>query len=66
MLDHKNWPLWLTKKDLTRYLPISIRTIENYVKKGLINAYRVGGKVLFNRVEIDEAIFNSGLHGNHK
>jgi excisionase family DNA binding protein len=54
---------WLTKKELTRYLPISLRSIENYVKQGIFKAYRIGGKILFNIAEIDEAIQGSALPG---
>jgi hypothetical protein len=59
MTENKNQNKWLTKKDLTRYLPISLRSIENYVKKGLFVAHRLGGKILFNIEQIDEAIQNS-------
>lgn len=52
---------WMTKKDLSRYLPISIRTIENNVKKGIFKAYKVGGRILFNRDEIDQVISSSAL-----
>ena len=54
---------WLTKKELTRYLPISLRSIENYVKQGIFKSYRIGGKILFNIAEIDEAIQGSALPG---
>jgi excisionase family DNA binding protein len=62
MLKQNNVPQWLTKKDLTRYLPISTRSVENYVRRGLFKAYRIGGKVLFNREEIDNCILKSGMH----
>ena len=52
---------WLTKKDLTRYLPISIRTIENYVKQGYLKAYKIKGRVLFNRDEVDKMIGQCAL-----
>lgn len=52
---------WLTKKDLTRYLPISIRTVENYVKQGIFKAYKIGGRVLFNKDEIDKVIAQCAL-----
>ena len=59
MKESNNSNKWLTKKDLTRYLPISLRSIENYVKKGLFIAHKLGGKILFNVEQIDEAIQNS-------
>lgn len=53
---------WLTKKDLTRYLPISMRTVENYVKQGIFKAYKIGGRVLFNKDEIDKVIAQCALY----
>ena len=47
---------WVVKKELMRYLSISQRTIENWVNKGLIKAYKLGGRIYFDLVEIDEAI----------
>jgi hypothetical protein len=61
MKESNNPNKWLTKKDLSRYLPISLRSIENYVKKGIFIAYRLGGKILFDIAQIDAAIQNSSL-----
>ena len=61
MTEFQNQSKWLTKKDLTRYLPISLRSIENYVKKGLFVAHRLGGKVLFDIEQINTAIQNSAM-----
>ncbi len=61
MKESNNPNKWLTKKDLSRYLPISLRSIENYVKKGIFIAYRLGGKILFNIEQIDAAIQNSSM-----
>ena len=61
MTEFQNQSKWLTKKDLTRYLPISLRSIENYVKKGLFIAHRLGGKVLFDIEQINAVIQNSAM-----
>lgn len=50
---------WLAKKDATRYLSISQRTIENWVNQGIVRAYRLGGRVFFDQFELDEDILNS-------
>lgn len=47
---------WLPKKDAARYLYCSLRCIENYVNAGLITAYKLGGKIFFDRYELDEVI----------
>jgi excisionase family DNA binding protein len=47
---------WLTKKDLCQYLKVSLRTVENWTSQGIIKAYKLGGRVLFNREEIDTII----------
>lgn len=50
---------WLAKKDAVRYLSISQRCIENWVNRGIIRAYRLGGRVFFDQFELDEDILNS-------
>ena len=50
---------WLPKKDLMRYLSVSQRWIENHVKNGNLKSYRFGGKVYFDRDEIDAAMRSS-------
>lgn len=47
---------WLGKKDLMRYLSISKRTVENWMSQGIIHYYRLGGKIYFDKYEIDEDI----------
>jgi len=47
---------WLSKKDAIRYLSISQRTIENWVNKGLVRSYQLGGRIFFDQYELDEDI----------
>lgn len=50
---------WLPKKDAMRYLSVCQRTIENWSNQGLIEPHLLGGRVYFDRFELDNAIRNS-------
>lgn len=50
---------WLVKKDLMRYLSISQRTVENWMRKGVLRAYKVGTRVYFDQNEVDDMISRS-------
>lgn len=50
---------WLSKKDAQAYLFISQRTIETWAIKGLIQAYKISRKVLFDQDELDAAILGN-------
>lgn len=45
-----------SKKESCARLGVSIPTLDDAVKKGLIPAYRFGGRVLFKRSEVDAAL----------
>jgi excisionase family DNA binding protein len=51
--------LWATKKDVAMHLKCSLRTIENWIAKGLLISYRFGGRVFLDLNEVDQAVFNS-------
>ena len=51
--------VWFTKKDAMRHLSASKRTIENWVKEGIIKSYKLGGRVFFDRDELDDTIRSS-------
>ena len=56
MAKEKKERLWLIKKEAISYLKISPRTIENYVNQGILRSHRLGGRVYFDKFEIDEDI----------
>ncbi len=56
MQSSKNEPFWISKKQACEYLMIGIRTIEYWVADGTINAYKLGGRIYFDRNELDAAI----------
>ncbi len=47
---------WLTKKEAAMHLKLSVRSIENLIKKGLLQAHKLGGRVLLDVKEIDMCV----------
>jgi excisionase family DNA binding protein len=47
---------WLTKKEAAQYLKLSVRSIEYLIKKGMLQAHKLGGRVLLNIKEIDACV----------
>jgi excisionase family DNA binding protein len=48
---------WVKKTDIAKHLNVSLRTINNWMKKGLIPYVRLGGRrVFFKLSEVDEVI----------
>lgn len=50
---------FLTKEEVTKYLKISLATLNRWVKDGYIPAYKPDRIVLFKKTEIDEFIKNA-------
>lgn len=68
-LDAKKEP-YLTRKQVASLLQISLPTLHQYTKQGLINSYKIGTKVRYKTSEIDEALRNRNFTfqqrgGNH-
>ena len=47
---------WMTVQDVADYLKLGKTKIYQYVQKGRIPGYKVGGQWRFNRIEIDDWI----------
>lgn len=47
---------YLTRKETAKRLHISLPTLNDYTKKGVIKGYRINGRVLYKMNEIDEAL----------
>ncbi len=52
---------WLDSGEVCRFLKISSRTLSNYCDKLLLTGYRLGGKLLFRRSEIEEKLNSQSL-----
>lgn len=46
----------ITRKETAKILHISLPTLNNWTKQGLVNGYRIGSRVLYKKSEIFEAL----------
>lgn len=46
----------LSRKDTAKILCISLPTLHQFTKEGIIAAYRIGNRVLYKQVDIDNAL----------
>ncbi|MCH4156645.1 MAG: helix-turn-helix domain-containing protein [Muribaculaceae bacterium] len=49
-------PKYYTRKDLCDLLRVTLRSVDNYVDRGIIKPKKVQGRILFSAEEIDDAI----------
>ncbi len=47
---------YLTRKDTAKLLQVSLVTLNEWSKKGIIQSYRIGGRIRYKLSEIDEAL----------
>ena len=47
---------YLTRKETSKRLHISLPTLNEYTKSGKLKAYRINGRVLYRKDEIDSAL----------
>lgn len=49
-------PRYISTSDAAKMLGVSYKTARNWIDKGILTAYKIDGKVLLERNEIQEAI----------
>lgn len=47
---------YLTVKDVAELFHISIATVNNWKREGILVAYQIGGKIFFKRAEIENSL----------
>jgi excisionase family DNA binding protein len=47
---------YLTRKEVSKLLSISLPTLHDWVKRGLIKSYRCGNRVFFKSSEIEQSL----------
>jgi excisionase family DNA binding protein len=47
---------WVTRKDVSEILSISIVTVDDWTRKGILTAYRIGNQKRFKRSEVENAL----------
>ncbi len=48
--------LYLKRKEVVKILDVSLQTIYNWERKGLLKSYKIGGKVFYKRDDLAKAI----------
>ena len=51
--------IWITRKEASELLGVSLVTIHNWTKDNIISAYKIGNRVRFRRSEIENILLNS-------
>ena len=51
--------IWITRQEAAELLGVSLVTIHNWTKEGVIHAHKIGTRIRFNRSEIEKILFNS-------
>lgn len=51
--------LWITRKEASELIGVSLVTIHNWTKEGIIQAYKIGNRVRFKRSEIENILLQS-------
>ena len=54
-----NSSTWISRKQASDLLGVSLVTISDWSKKGILKAYRIGNRVRFKLHEIEEVLNNS-------
>lgn len=47
---------WLTKKEVASILSISTITVDDWSKKGILNPFRIGNRIRFDRKQVEQAL----------
>lgn len=54
-------PQYLSRKEVSKLLKISLPTLRERTNAGMLRSYRVGNRVLYKLSEIEEALENSSI-----
>lgn len=47
---------YLSRKEVSKFLKISLPTLSDYTKKGVLKGYRIRGRVLYKQNEIESSL----------
>ncbi|MEO6303779.1 MAG: helix-turn-helix domain-containing protein, partial [Bacteroidia bacterium] len=53
IVDFKYEDKLLSRKEIAKYLKISLPTLNDWTKKGLVSSYRIGSRILYKKSEVD-------------
>gem|GEM_PF-1291834 len=52
---------YLTKNEVADRCSVCLMTVNNWISRQLLNPHKIGGRVLFDSEEVDEAVQNGRL-----
>lgn len=55
-------PDYITRFEVSKILRVSLVTLNDWTKKGLLTAYKCGNRVYYKRAEIENALTKKGGH----
>lgn len=53
---------YLTRQEVCNRLRISLATLHSYTKDGLLNGYKIGGRVLFRLEDVEQSLMQIQAH----
>lgn len=55
---------YITRRDVAKLFKISLVTVHDWTRKGLLSAYKIGNRVYYKRTEVEGALTKKGgLYG---
>jgi excisionase family DNA binding protein len=51
--------IWISRKEVSELLGVSMVTIHNWSKDGILKAYKIGNRVRFRRSDIEKTLLSS-------
>lgn len=54
--ENSDNPEYLSRKEVAKLLKISLTTLNDWSKQGIVQSYRIGNRVLYKRNEIESSI----------
>ena len=55
----KHPEIWMNRKDVGELLGISVVTIHNWSKEGILKPYKIGTRIRFRKSDIDQTLLSS-------
>jgi hypothetical protein len=56
LLPQKGEPKYMTRKEVAAFLKISLPTLHNYTKAGIVKGFRIGTRVLYKMEDIEQTM----------
>jgi len=51
--------VWLTRKNAAKYFGVSLVTIHNWTKEGILTSYKISNRIRYKKSELESILLNS-------